>query len=389
MNYLDNCITDLFHLGLKKDEILLFLIKHGYYLSRSSLKRHLKRLHLYRRKNFTSINDVISFLESQLLGSGRLHGYKWMHLKCLHSGIIITQETVRLLLNIIDPHGVSLRRKRKLNSRQYFNKGPNFLWHMDGYDKLKPYGICISGCIDGYSRKVLWLKASSTNNDPKVIAGYYIENVRYLKGFPRTVRADMGTENGYVEDIQIYFHETAAVNQITDAYTVPPFIYGTSQNNQRIESWWSILRKHCGQYWMNLFSRLKDDGLFTGNIVDKSILQFCFMDIIQEELNNVVLEWNMHLIRKNRHSNCPSGRPDVIFNFPQIHNSRDHLIVVEEEHLQICEEECVFLDCPCSNNDVHDLCKIVLDELGSDKPTDPFYALNLYKELRDEILTLL
>ena len=28
-------------------------------------------------------------------------------------------------------------------------QGPNFIWHMDGYDKLKPYGITIHGCIDG------------------------------------------------------------------------------------------------------------------------------------------------------------------------------------------------------------------------------------------------
>ena len=28
-------------------------------------------------------------------------------------------------------------------------QGPNFTWHVDGYDKLTPYGITIHGCIDG------------------------------------------------------------------------------------------------------------------------------------------------------------------------------------------------------------------------------------------------
>jgi len=28
--------------------------------------------------------------------------------------------------------------------------GPNYLWHVDGYDKLKPFGMAISGCIDGF-----------------------------------------------------------------------------------------------------------------------------------------------------------------------------------------------------------------------------------------------
>ena len=28
-------------------------------------------------------------------------------------------------------------------------QGPDFCWHIDGYDKLKPYGFAIHGCIDG------------------------------------------------------------------------------------------------------------------------------------------------------------------------------------------------------------------------------------------------
>lgn len=31
----------------------------------------------------------------------------------------------------------------------YINQGPNFVWHVDGYDKLSPYGLDIHGCIDG------------------------------------------------------------------------------------------------------------------------------------------------------------------------------------------------------------------------------------------------
>ncbi len=30
-----------------------------------------------------------------------------------------------------------------------FFQGPNFVWHLDGYDKLSQYGLCIHGCIDG------------------------------------------------------------------------------------------------------------------------------------------------------------------------------------------------------------------------------------------------
>ena len=29
------------------------------------------------------------------------------------------------------------------------------MWHIDGYDKLKPFDFAIHGAIDGYSRKIL------------------------------------------------------------------------------------------------------------------------------------------------------------------------------------------------------------------------------------------
>ena len=31
------------------------------------------------------------------------------------------------------------------------------MWHVDGYDKLKPFSFAIHSAIDGYSRKILWL----------------------------------------------------------------------------------------------------------------------------------------------------------------------------------------------------------------------------------------
>jgi len=66
---------------------------------------------------------------------------------------------------------------------------------MDDYDKLKPYGVDIHGCIDGFSRKIIWLRAASTNNYPKVIANYYTRAIEISGGLPNMVQADKGTEN--------------------------------------------------------------------------------------------------------------------------------------------------------------------------------------------------
>lgn len=54
------------------------------------------------------------------------------------------------VLRQIDPEGVELRRTSTLRRREYNNPGPNYLIHLDGYDKLKRYGLCVHGAIDGF-----------------------------------------------------------------------------------------------------------------------------------------------------------------------------------------------------------------------------------------------
>ncbi|XP_062517795.1 uncharacterized protein LOC134193026 [Corticium candelabrum] len=95
-----------------------------------------------------------------------------------------------MLCAVTDPNGVQERRGRKLKRRVYRNKGPNYLWHMDGYDKLKPYGFACHACIDGFSRRILWLHVAITNNQPDVIAGYFLACIEALGGCPKIIRAD-------------------------------------------------------------------------------------------------------------------------------------------------------------------------------------------------------
>jgi len=89
-----------------------------------------------------------------------------------------------------------------LQRRRYFSRGPNHTWHCDGYDKLKPFGFALHGCIDGFSRKILWLHCGTTNNDPKVILHYYLATVQNLRGCPLLLRSDCGTETGLVAAAQ-------------------------------------------------------------------------------------------------------------------------------------------------------------------------------------------
>ena len=57
-----------------------------------------------------------------------------------------------------DPDRTETRIARRLKRRQDVSVGLNFCWHADGYDKLKPDGFPIHGCVDGFSQKFYWLK---------------------------------------------------------------------------------------------------------------------------------------------------------------------------------------------------------------------------------------
>ena len=74
------------------------------------------------------------------------------------------------VLQEVDPEGVMAWKKKRFKRRVYCNKvwylfisiltmlivlglslkGPNYVSHMDGYDKLSPYGLAIHGFIDRY-----------------------------------------------------------------------------------------------------------------------------------------------------------------------------------------------------------------------------------------------
>lgn len=255
-----------FHLGIKYTDIVNILrTRHAIVVSLKSLKQFLKKNGLFRRKHFDHLDEVIQFIREELVGSGALHGYRWMHNKCKKNGLHVRKEDVRLILSALDPEGTDMRRKRRLNRRAYFARGPNFVWHVDSYDKLKPFGICINGAIDGFSRKILWLNAYNTSSDPKVICGYFLETVRETGGCPRILRADMGTENSCIRDVQRFLRRND-----DDLHSgEKSFIYGRSTSNQRIESWWGLLRKECVEFWLEKLHGLKD-GAFDGEFLDKN-----------------------------------------------------------------------------------------------------------------------
>ena len=128
-----------------------------------------------------------------------------MHQKLRKNKFTVDRETVRIIMKSLDPEGVSLRSGHKLRRRTYRSQGPNFIWHIDGYDKLKPFGFAIHGAMDGYGRKILWVKVLPSNNNPKIIGSLYLNYVIQSKVTLKIIRVDRGSENTVVAGLQRYF----------------------------------------------------------------------------------------------------------------------------------------------------------------------------------------
>uniref|UniRef100_A0A1X7TGC1 Integrase core domain-containing protein n=1 Tax=Amphimedon queenslandica TaxID=400682 RepID=A0A1X7TGC1_AMPQE len=172
-----------FFVDTYKDILSVLEERCGIKRSLTWLKLKLKKLGLRRRHSDSNYSVVKALIIKILETSEQVKGYRavWKHLRDKYN-CIVRRDVVMLILREVDAAGVSFRSQKRFNRRIYTNKGPNFMWHIDGYDKLSPYGISIHGCIDG---KMMWLKVSPTNHDPRVVARFYLECLEEVAGVPK------------------------------------------------------------------------------------------------------------------------------------------------------------------------------------------------------------
>lgn len=293
--------------------------------------------------------------------------------------VLTCKDTVRNLLKILDPEGVEARSKHRLMRRLYKTEGPNHLWHIDGYDKLKPFGFCIHGAIDGYSRRIMWLEVGPSNNDPFIVAQYYVDCVRQIGGTPRLIRADCGTENVNIAAIQRYFHSKEN-----------SFLFGKSTSNQRIEAWWGSLRKGWTDWWIRFFKDMRDCGIFCDGDVHDECLKFCFMQVLRDELYKFAEQWNLHRIRPTTNVDSPSGRPDLLYFLPEMNAARNLITPVSLDDIEVAEQRCCYRspETGCAD-EFCELASIIMQEKNLEMPQTAEDAVILFSVLTEEIQNLL
>jgi hypothetical protein len=133
MDEREHLVAIYFDIGMSQLEILAALATHGYIISLRHLKRILSSMSLTRRKHYTDIAEVVTFIQKELSGSGKLHGYRWMWQKCVDNGINVRRNDVQHILSILDPEGTQFR----LVPLLVYNTGPNIHVSLHARNRLQ------------------------------------------------------------------------------------------------------------------------------------------------------------------------------------------------------------------------------------------------------------
>jgi hypothetical protein len=208
-------------------------------------------------------------------------------------GFQVTRRELRESIQRVDPEGIELRKKKPIRRREYSVPGPHYLWHQDGNHKLIRWGIVIHGCIDGFSRSIIYLAARDNNTSKAVFDLFKDGLTRYQ--LPDRVRGDKGGENILVAEYMLQHRGLGRSS----------YIAGSSKHNTRIERLWRDMRQHTIQSYIDLFTSLEAEGMQLNNLLHIYSLQYLFIPVINEALQLFVDIWNNHKIstEQNRSPN--------------------------------------------------------------------------------------
>jgi hypothetical protein len=131
-------------------------------ISERTLYRRVQQFNLSRTFSQianSELDEVLKEIASLTPGAGETY----IRGSIRSRGVCVQRWKIRERLHHLDPVGRAFRKNNSIQRRVYNVPAPNCLWHIDTNHKLISWRMVIHGCVDGYSRTIIYLKCATNN----------------------------------------------------------------------------------------------------------------------------------------------------------------------------------------------------------------------------------
>ena len=259
-------------------------------VSRWTVARRVEEYGLGDIKGFDYLADeeLDKIISSYVTNHGTATGQNYVggHLRSL--GLKIQRRRVRESIARVDPQNTALRRGVLVSRRTYHVPWPNSLWHLDGHHSLIRWKIVIHGCIDGFSRRIIFLRSNSNNLAETVLELFLAAVQSDGNLWPSRIRVDKGVENVLVCDAMVQARGDGRGS----------FIAGPSTHNQRIERLWRDVFRCVAHLYYYVFYAMEYSGVLdVTNATHLFTLHLIFIPLINKALAEFTEAFNNHKVR--------------------------------------------------------------------------------------------
>jgi hypothetical protein len=258
-------------------------------VSRWTISRRVAANGLQDMSGFNQLSDVEldklvkDFISNHGTATGQ--GYVAGYIKSL--GLRVQRRRIRESMARVDPQNTALRWGIVVSRRTYQVPWPNSLWHLDGHHSLIRWKLVIHGCIDGFSRRIMFLRCSN-NNLAETVLELFLDAVnRDDELWPSRIRVDKGVENVLVCDAMVQARGEGRGS----------FIAGPSTHNQRIERLWrDVFRCVCHIYYYTFYAMESTGILNPDDPIHLFTLHLIFVPRINKSLDEFLQAFNNHRV---------------------------------------------------------------------------------------------